>query len=414
MATFKAIVFNGGRHIKQDGTTNIKIRIYHNRESQYISTTHYLKPELLDNSGNVSSLANNSELLNYELSDTVQKLRAAYIKMGSSRTMYMTCAELKKEIEKNLATENEFIDFIAFGRKIIKETKKPKTVEWYERSLSVLCWYTKKDKLDIKAVTSGMLNSMIRDLSMSGESGDPLEPGTISNYMRGIRALFNKAKLAYNNEDYDIIRVPGDPFKHVNIPAYRRKRKSISADLIIKIRDYQSDKIRTNMARDVFMMMFYMMGININDLFRLSCEHKGRLEYERSKTTTEKHYEQIPLSIKIEPELRILLNRYSEGSFLSYFHTNYCNLNNFMRAVNKGLKDICENLSFDVDITTNWARHSWASLARNKAGVPKADIDFCLGHVNNDYKMADIYIDIDYGVCDCANRAVLNLLKKNE
>lgn len=60
------------------------------------------------------------------------------------------------------------------------------------------------------------------------------------------------------------------------------------------------------------------------------------------------------------------------------------------------------------------SRHTWASLARNKAGVPKADIDFCLGHVNNDYKMADIYIDIDYSICDKANRAVLDLLQKKE
>lgn len=30
MATFKAIVFTGGKHVKQDGTANIKIRIYHN------------------------------------------------------------------------------------------------------------------------------------------------------------------------------------------------------------------------------------------------------------------------------------------------------------------------------------------------------------------------------------------------
>lgn len=37
MATFKAVVFQTGRHIKLDGTSNIKIRIYHNRESQYIA-----------------------------------------------------------------------------------------------------------------------------------------------------------------------------------------------------------------------------------------------------------------------------------------------------------------------------------------------------------------------------------------
>lgn len=413
MATFKPVVLTGNIHLKQDGTTNIKIRLYHNRESQYFSTNHYINPAMLDKaSGIISPLVDNCELLTYDINETIQKLRGVYLRLGNARTQYMTCADLKKEIEKSLAPENEFIDFVAFGQKIIKETKKTKTAEWYERSLSALCWYTKRSKLDIKLITSSMLNAMIRDLSIRGESGESLEPGTISNYMRGIRALYNKAKLAYNNEDYDIIRIPGDPFKKVVIPVYRRKRKSITPDVIIKIRDYQSDKCRTNMARDVFMMMFYMMGININDLFHLSCERKGRLEYERLKTTTEKHYEQIPLSIKIEPELRILLNKYSEGYFLSYFHTNYCNLNNFMRAVNKGLKDICEHLGLEVNITTNWARHSWASLARNKAGVPKADIDFCLGHVNNDYKMADIYIDIDYGICDHVNRAVLNLLLK--
>lgn len=408
MATFKPVVLVGKKHLKQDGTSNIKIRVYHNLESQYISTKHYINPELLDSSGNASSLADNSELLNYEINDTVQKLRAAYIKMGSTRTMYMTCSELKKEIERSLAQQSEIIDFVAFSRQIIKATKKAKTAQWYEGGLQALCSFmSNKQRIDVKAITSDLLNKMIFALNEKG-----LEPGTISNYLRGIRALYNKAKLAYNNEDYDIIRIPGDPFKRVKIPAYRRKRKSISAELIIKIRDYRSDKGRTNMARDVFMMMFYLMGINISDLYSLSGERRGRIEYMRMKTTTDKNYEQIPLSINIEPELRVLIGKYSEGYFLSYFHTNYSCFNNFLRAVNIGLKDICEELNLDFKITSNWARHSWASLARNKAYVPKADIDFCLGHVNNDYKMADIYIDIDYGVCDRANRVVLNLLQK--
>ena len=50
MATFKAVVFQTGRHIKLDGTSNIKIRIYHNRESQYISTAYYIRPENMDES----------------------------------------------------------------------------------------------------------------------------------------------------------------------------------------------------------------------------------------------------------------------------------------------------------------------------------------------------------------------------
>lgn len=411
MATFKPVVLSGKVHLKQDGTSNIKIRLYHNKESQYFSTKYYVQPNYVDNSGTISPFAPNSELLNFEVSELLQKIRGSFLKLGNSRTRYMTCAELKQEIERSMSPENEFIDFVVFSKKVIQETKKEKTAEWYDRSLIVLCWFLKRNKIDIRTITSNLLNNMMQRLSIMGPGGEALEPGTISNYMRGIRSLYNKAKLTYNNEDYDIIRIPGDPFKRISIPLYCRKRKSINADMIKRIRDFETDKERTRMARDVFMMMFYMMGININDLYKLSCDKNGRIEYRRSKTSTDHNYDQITLSIKVEPELHLLLDKYSEGHFLSCFHTKYSNLNNFMRAVNVGLKDICENLKFDCSVTTNWARHSWASLARNKANVPKADIDFCLGHVNNDYKMADIYIDIDYGVCDRANRAVLNLLK---
>lgn len=41
MATFKPVVLAGTSHIKSDGTKNIKIRIYHNKSSQYISTPYY-------------------------------------------------------------------------------------------------------------------------------------------------------------------------------------------------------------------------------------------------------------------------------------------------------------------------------------------------------------------------------------
>lgn len=414
MATFKAVVFRGGKHLKQDGTSNIKIRIYHNGEPQYISTGYYVRPDELDDAGRIIPQANNSEMMEYELNGCIQKIRGEYLKLGQDRTQLMTCMDLKQEIEKNMAPDSEYIDFVKFAYMVIDGTEKEKTAEWYRGAIGMLCWYLKRTKIDIKLITSSMLNGMIKDLMRKGQNGSPLESGSISNYIRAIRAVYNKAKLHYNNEDYNIIRIPGDPFKKVEIPQYRRKKKNIDLETLIKIRDCHPEKKRSQMARDVFMMMFYMMGININDLYCLSCERKGRIEYERSKTKTEKNVNQFALSIKIVPELRILIDKYSEGYFLSYLHTNYCNLNNFLRAVNIGLKDICAELGIEADITTNWARHTWASLARNKAGVPKADIDFCLGHVNNDYKMADIYIDIDYDICDRANRGVLDLLLKNE
>lgn len=414
MATFKSVVLSGKAHLKNDGTKNIKIRIYHNKEVQYISTPHYVEESFLGSDGNIIQLYPAADILNRDLTEIIQKCRAVCINLGASRLARLSCKELREQITAAMEPNYEYIDFIAFIENQIEKTNKPKTAEWYQSASDILIWFYGRKRIDVRDITANRINELKETLLESGRSGKPLSPGAISNYLRAIRSLYNKAKKKYNNEDFDIIRIPNDPFSKVRIPQYRRARKSLSVRDIRRIRDGVFSTGRANMARDVFMMMFYMMGINVNDLYSLKSLTRGRIEYERSKTNTEDNTYKFPLSIKIEPELDILIKRYSDIAFLSYFRRKYSNSYNFMKAVNKGLEIVSEELNLGVKITTNWARHSWASIARNKAGVPKADIDFCLGHVNNDYKMADIYIDIDYSIYDQANRAVLDLFMTEE
>ena len=414
MATFKAVTLAGNTHIKSDGTKNIKVRIYHNKSSQYISTPYYVEEKYLKD-GVVSGEYRDSELLNFELGNLIQKCRSICLKLGTERSSRMSCSEIKEQIIAAMEPDYEYIDFVSFANKIIEKTEKEKTKEWYQSSLNALIWFYGRNKIDVRDITAQRMNELKERLATGGINGKPMSPGGISNYLRGIRSLFNKAKDHYNNVDYDIIRIPNDPFSSkVKIPKYRRSRKSLSVEDIKRIRDGQFSTARANMARDVFMIMFYMMGINVKDLYSIKNTIRGRLEYERSKTETEDNIYRFPLSIRIEPELAILVKKYSDIAFLSYFRRQYCDYRNFMRAVNKGLETISDELHLCCRITTNWARHSWASIARNRAGVPKADIDFCLGHVNNDYKMADIYIDIDYSIFDKSNRAVLDLLSEKK
>lgn len=405
MATFKPVVFTAKNHIKSDGTTNIKIRVYHNDKSQYIATNYYIPPKYLSKSGSISNSYPNADLLNYDLSEIIQQYRGVCMKLGTDRCLRMSCIELKEQIVFSTQQKSEYIDFISFSNEVISSTKKEKTAKWYQTAVNSLCRFYNRKEIDIRDITSNRLNKYIESLY-----DDDFEPGAISNYLRAIRALFNKAKLKYNNEDYDIIVIPNNPFKKVEIPKYKRKRKSIQIDAIKKIRDNDFSTERAMLARDMFMIMFYLMGINIGDLFRLTKTKSNRIEYERSKTNTDDNIYMFPLSIKIEPELKVLIDKYSTSGFLSDVKIRYSNIENFTRAINTGLKQMCEELKIEK-ITTNWARHSWASIARNKAHISKADIDFCLGHVNNDYKMADIYIDIDYSIYDEANRKVLDLLK---
>lgn len=408
MATFKPIVFSTKNHIKTDGTTNIKFRLYHNKQSQYIPTEYYIEPSYMNSGGEISSLHPASDLFNYELGEITQKYRKAVLKLGSSRLSNMSCSELRDYIVDASRPDYNFIDFVAFSLNVIAETDKEKTAEWYQTSLNSFIWFFGKNKIDARDITRKKIKDWMKQLKKAGQSGKPLKPGAISNYVRGLRALYNLCKSEYNDEDYDLIRIPNKPFDKEDIPVYRRMRRNISIEDLLAIRDYKSDLKRVNMSRDIFMMMFYLMGININDLYKSNEPVRGRLDYERSKTDTDDNSNNFVLSINIEPELSVLIDKYSSNGFLSDLK-RYSNVKNITKAVNIGLSVISEDLNLPK-ITTNWARHSWATIARNKAKIHKADVDFCLGHVNNDYKMADIYIDIDYSICDEANRAVLNLL----
>ncbi|MDY4528217.1 MAG: phage integrase SAM-like domain-containing protein [Parabacteroides sp.] len=412
MATFKAVLLAGDVHRKLDGTKNIKIRIYHNKSVQYLSTPYYLRDgELKD--GLVVGPDCDSELLNYELGEMMQKCREVCIRLGSARTSRMSCSEIKEQIVAFMEPDYQFIDFVSFCRDQIDRAEKDKTKEWYRASLNSLIWFFGRDRIDARDITAQRVIEWRQRLETCGQNGKPMSPGGISNYMRGIRSLYNKAKCHFNNEDYNIIRIPNDPFSaKVKIPRYRRSRKSLSIDEMIRIRDGHFSTDRANMARDVFMVMFYLMGINVKDLWDVKRLTRGRFEYERSKTQTEDNIYRFPLSIRIEPELEELSRKYSSLEFLSDLRIRYKDYRTFGQAVNKGLEVVSDELNLHCHITTNWARHTWASIARNRAGVPKADIDFCLGHVNNDYKMADIYIDVDYSIFDQSNRAVLDLLQK--
>lgn len=104
MATFKAVVFQSGRHVKQDGTSNIKIRIYHNRESQYIATGYYIRPESMDDSGRILPNVPNSEMIEYEINAYIQKIRREYLKLGQERTQFMSCKDLKKRNRKIISS----------------------------------------------------------------------------------------------------------------------------------------------------------------------------------------------------------------------------------------------------------------------------------------------------------------------
>ncbi|RLA75485.1 MAG: hypothetical protein DRG30_04440 [Epsilonproteobacteria bacterium] len=79
----------------------------------------------------------------------------------------------------------------------------------------------------------------------------------------------------------------------------------------------------------------------------------------------------------------------------------------------KKVKGIFPKLGIDKPVTTKWARHTWATIARNDCRINKDDIALCLGHQDIDNQVTDMYIKYDYSIIDDSNRKVIDFVNSH-
>lgn len=160
------------------------------------------------------------------------------------------------------------------------------------------------------------------------------------------------------------------------------------------------------------MMSFYLLGMNLIDLYEVSRYENGRIIYNRSKTE-DRRDDAALISIKVVKELLPLLEKYygKTGKRVFCFYQKYKTSENFIKAVNIGLFSIAEKLELNHDLTTYYARHSWATIARNNCSISKEDITMALNHVDSKHKVTDSYLETDWKIIDNANNKVLGLFR---
>lgn len=426
MITFNCAILK--HHKKEDGTWNIKIRVTYNRRSSYLPTNMFVSKDDLNTKKN--KITNKTKLT--KVNATIEEYRniAEDIAITSALDTAKIISFIKKAIDKKQKKE---IDFIAFVKKVIEKRKKDamgkvdKTATGYQTVINSLQDFFKSEQVLINEIDARSLKryqeylQTERKVTRKDRFGKPytqtLRPmgNGINNYMRDIRALFNDAMEEFNGEDNNDRVITHYPFKKYKIPKPTpAEKKSVKAEVIKKIRDYKPTEKEELMSlgQEVFMLAFYLVGINLVDLFETDRLKKGRLTYNRSKTKGRRD-DKAFISIKVEPEALQLLSKYADPDcqrIFNFYH-RYSTLNNFTKAVNKGLKQLSKELQLPRHVTSGYARTSWATIARNKCGISKDDVDLALNHVDPRHKLADIYIEKDFTMIDESNRKVLDTLR---
>ena len=231
------------------------------------------------------------------------------------------------------------------------------------------------------------------------ENGSPSKNAR-NIHMRNIRAVFNSAIDDELTSCY--------PFRKFKIKSVETAKRSLTVE---ELRMLFNSDVEPHVQKylDFFKLIFFLIGINVIDLCHLKLIRNGRIEYRRSKTNR-------LYSIKVEPEAKEIINRYHGNNYLLDVLDRYSNHKDYLHRLNENLQRIgnveyvgCKGRKiykpYFPELTTYWARHSWATIAAS-LDIPKETIAAALGHGGN--TVTDIYIDFDRKKIDEANRKVID------
>lgn len=411
MATFKAVVLKSTNDLKNDGTTNIKIRITHDRKINYIPSDIYILPKNMDNKSGTAKSGPNKEFINQRISEVIHKYRKKYMELGD-RNQFMSVSQIKAHLLNDISKTYQ-IDFLQFIDNFINIYSTSSITAGTKENYYSLMLSLKNFSGEGLPVSEINYQYLIRYEAFLRSRG--VKNGVV-NYMIVFRSLFNKCRNHYNDDDSGQILIPHYPFKKYVIPKRHVKSKDHILTLmeLQKLIAYVPDTSSEKFAIDMFLLMFYLIGIEAKDLFYLKRPVQGRVSYNRFKTGRE-------YSIKLEPEAIEIINRYPGESLLLNVSERFKLHKTFVRAINNHLsgeayhkiKGVFPKLKIPKQPTTKWARHSWATIARNECKISKDDVALCLGHEDEDNNVTDMYIKYDYSIIDESNRKVIDIIKSN-
>lgn len=416
MLTIKAEIKRS--ELKVDGTYNVKIRFTLDRKVKRLSTNLFVTQQDLTKSLKFKE----DTPIKREIDRLVLYYREQCLKLQLDRNHYSL-----DEIVEFLNGEQEkqqTIDFIRFSREWISSAT-IKGAPNYTTAINALVRFVGKEELDINLITLDFLEQFktfligerdARTKKLIQQGKRVTSNRTLSLYLVSIKKLFNEAKRKYNKKDKNLILIPNSPFEDFKIPKQEATRKrAIPADIIKKVwklpykemkKGYKST-CRYNLAKDCFILSFCLMGINSADLYNATEMRGNTIIYNRTKTKA-RRLDDAKMMVDIPKMVQPLIDKYkdSTGKRLFNFYQYYGDEKTFNKAINSGLKEIGAILDVD-DLEYYAARHSWATIALNKAGIDKYIVHAALNHIDDSMKVTDIYIERDFANENKANAKVV-------
>lgn len=382
---------------RANGTNKIRIAVSHNSTTRYIPTRFSVDGDRNLRNGVVVNMPNAS-YINQQLRTELNKIYTIFDAL-EDRDAY-TCSQLIKVIKHKMTKGTiRTVEEINFEMLRIKEHSWSEgTLRLHRDGIKRFTEYAGKNFI-LSMLDSAMLYGYKNHLKKLGMSET-----TIGIRVGVIRRLVYFA-TTHGYAKYDI--PPFYDYKE-KIPVARDI--ALSLDQLREVRDMEITGKWEQCARDIFMLSFYMCGMNLVDLLEQDWS-KQYVKFIRVKTRSRRNpNEQTEFSI--QPEARAIIDKYicEDGKLRFYGRETKKSI---QHITDDYIRKIRKELGIDKMVYYS-ARKTFSQLA-NELMIKDTVIEYCIGDApSNPRRALNFYIKINKRIADRAIRKVFDAVASDK
>lgn len=395
MATIKLAVL---KHTKaKNGTYKIRISIGHKSETHYIVTPYSVNALSEFDNGIVVRVPNAHEI-NIKLRNLLNDYEERLERIPSPDDY--NCKQLR-DLLKSMRPHSSTATFQQVSEQYQKELIEDGRGSYagmLQNSLRLFFEFTGGDVF-LSEISTITISEFERWLKRKGVSQT-----YISMNLSMTRTIINRA-IRMQLVTYNI-----HPFTYWKRPADPERELDISVEDVRAIRDSQPRLKKQRIARDIFMLSYYLGGINLIDLLDIDFRDVTVLEYTRHKSRNMKLSDKR-ISFTLQPETKEIIHKWinrNTGKLDFGYKFSY---KNFLAYITRSIKSLAKDIDIQdyKKVCYYTARKSFVQHGFD-LGVSLEVLEYCIGQSVKNNRPIFNYLKIMRRHADVAFRMILDNL----
>lgn len=399
MATLKLTIFKA--KVLKDGRHKIRVAVCHRQETCYIVTRFKIDNLSQFKNGQVVKRPD-AAMINTKLRNILNEYQE---KLDSIKCIQMyDCKQLREILINSAPAGQTASTFQAVANAYITELiedGRENYAKLLERNCRYFTEFTKGEFL-LSEITPEIISNYDRFLRNKKGIGET----TISMMMSRTRTIINRG-IKKQLVKYDVL-----PFAYYSIKASPVREVDITVENLIKIKNSNLNEKKLRVARDLFMLSFYLGGINLADLLEVDFRRADKVEYVRKKARNLKQGEQR-IVITIPEAAKPIIKEWMNGNTGKLDFGYKFTYSNFYRYLTRNLNMLADKLKINQKVVFYSARKTFAQFA-SELGIPDGVIDYCLGHSDKNRGIIRYYTKVKQKQAEIAINRVIDYVNDPE